>query len=118
MPIEKNSELNYLLLGIDINLKNIFRLIEIGKNKTEKIKNLRKARRDLLFIKLKENGGKDMLQSFIEVGFTKDEFSDTATDYVTAETKDQTPSNFMLLKNKFPDLTSFDRQGFKNKINK
>lgn len=34
MPIEKNSELNYLLLGIDINLKNIFRLIEIGKNKT------------------------------------------------------------------------------------
>jgi outer membrane lipoprotein-sorting protein len=34
MPIEKNSELNYLLLGIDINSKDIFRLIEIGKNKT------------------------------------------------------------------------------------
>jgi outer membrane lipoprotein-sorting protein len=34
MPIEKNSELNYLLLGIDINSKDIFRLIEIGENKT------------------------------------------------------------------------------------
>ncbi len=34
MPIEKNSELNYLLLGMDINSKDIFRLIEIGKNKT------------------------------------------------------------------------------------
>ena len=34
IPIEKNSELNYLLLGIDINSKDIFRLIEIGKNKT------------------------------------------------------------------------------------
>ena len=34
IPIEKNSELNYLLLGIDVNSKDIFRLIEIGKNKT------------------------------------------------------------------------------------
>ena len=32
IPINKNSDLNYLLLGIDINSKDIFRLIEIGKN--------------------------------------------------------------------------------------
>ena len=34
VPYDKNSDLNYLLLGIDINTKDIFRLIEIGKNKT------------------------------------------------------------------------------------
>jgi len=34
MPIDKNSDLKYLLLGIDINSKDIFRLIEIGKNQT------------------------------------------------------------------------------------
>ena len=34
IPVDKNSDLNYLLLGIDINTKNIFRLIEIGKNET------------------------------------------------------------------------------------
>ena len=34
VPDDKNSDLNYLLLGIDINTKNIFRLIEIGKNET------------------------------------------------------------------------------------
>ena len=33
-PIEKNSDLKYLLLGIDIDSKDIFRLIEIGKNQT------------------------------------------------------------------------------------
>ena len=34
VPYDKNSDLNYLLLGIDINTKDIFRLIEIGKNQT------------------------------------------------------------------------------------
>ena len=34
VPYDKNSDLNYLLLGIDINTKDIFRLIEIGKNET------------------------------------------------------------------------------------
>ena len=34
IPIEKNSDLKYLLLGIDIDSKDIFRLIEIGKNQT------------------------------------------------------------------------------------
>ena len=34
MPIDKNSDLKYLLLGIDMNSKDIFRLIEIGKNQT------------------------------------------------------------------------------------
>ena len=34
IPIDTSSDLNYLLLGIDINTKNIFRLIEIGKNET------------------------------------------------------------------------------------
>ncbi len=34
MPIDKNSDLKYLLLGIDVNSKDIFRLIEIGKNQT------------------------------------------------------------------------------------
>tara|TARA_B100001250_G_scaffold145865_1_gene124866 strand:- start:3485 stop:4120 length:636 start_codon:yes stop_codon:yes gene_type:complete len=33
-PIDKNSDLKYLLLGIDIDSKDIFRLIEIGKNQT------------------------------------------------------------------------------------
>ena len=34
VPYDKNSDLNYLLLGIDIKTKDIFRLIEIGKNET------------------------------------------------------------------------------------
>ena len=34
MPIDKNSDLKYLLLGIDMNSKDIYRLIEIGKNQT------------------------------------------------------------------------------------
>ena len=34
IPKNKNSDLNYLLLGIDTNSKDIFRLIEIGKNQT------------------------------------------------------------------------------------
>ena len=34
IPTEENPDLNYLLLGIDINSKDIFRLIEIGKNGT------------------------------------------------------------------------------------
>jgi len=34
IPMDKGSDLDYLLLGIDINTKNIFRLIEIGKNET------------------------------------------------------------------------------------
>ncbi len=34
IPIDNNSDLKYLLLGIDMNSKDIFRLIEIGKNQT------------------------------------------------------------------------------------
>ena len=34
IPLDTSSDLNYLLLGIDIDTKNIFRLIEIGKNET------------------------------------------------------------------------------------
>ena len=34
MPLDKNSVLKYLLLGIDMNSKDIYRLIEIGKNQT------------------------------------------------------------------------------------
>ncbi len=34
IPIEENKEINYLLLGIDILKKTIYRLIEIGTNET------------------------------------------------------------------------------------
>jgi outer membrane lipoprotein-sorting protein len=34
IPSEENLDIKYLLLGIDVNSKNIFRLIEIGSNGT------------------------------------------------------------------------------------
>jgi len=34
IPTEENKEINYLLLGIDIIKKTIYRLIEIGTNGT------------------------------------------------------------------------------------
>ena len=37
IPIEENKEINYLLLGIDILKKTIYRLIEIGTNETRTI---------------------------------------------------------------------------------
>ena len=42
LPIEENSEVKYLLIGVDINNLNLFKIIEIGKNGTNttlKIKN-------------------------------------------------------------------------------
>ena len=30
-PIDSNSEISYVLLGIDINTKHVYNLIEIGK---------------------------------------------------------------------------------------
>ena len=42
LPIEENSDVKYLLIGIDINNLNLFKIIEIGKNGTNttlKIKN-------------------------------------------------------------------------------
>jgi outer membrane lipoprotein-sorting protein len=33
-PIDSNSDINYILLGIDANTKHIYNLIEIGKNGT------------------------------------------------------------------------------------
>lgn len=35
MPIDSNSEINHVLLGIDIKTKHIYNLIEIGSNKTK-----------------------------------------------------------------------------------
>lgn len=34
-PIDSNSEIKYVLLGIDVKTKHIYRLIEIGKNSTK-----------------------------------------------------------------------------------
>lgn len=34
-PIDSNSEISYILLGIDLNTKHIYNLIEIGKNSTK-----------------------------------------------------------------------------------
>ncbi|MFH6772796.1 LolA family protein [Gaetbulibacter aestuarii] len=34
-PIDSNSEIKYILLGIDANTKNIYNLIQIGKNGTK-----------------------------------------------------------------------------------
>lgn len=34
-PIDSSSEIKYVLLGIDVKTKNIYRLIEIGKNGTK-----------------------------------------------------------------------------------
>ncbi len=34
-PIDSNSEINYILLGIDANTKHIYNLIQVGKNKTK-----------------------------------------------------------------------------------
>jgi len=42
LPIEENSDVKYLLVGVDINNLNLFKIIEIGKNGTNttlKIKN-------------------------------------------------------------------------------
>ena len=42
LPIEENSDVKYLLIGVDINNLNLFKIIEIGKNGTYttlKIKN-------------------------------------------------------------------------------
>ena len=42
LPVEENSDVKYLLLGVDINNLNLFKIIEIGKNGTNttlKIKN-------------------------------------------------------------------------------
>jgi len=35
IPIDSNAEINHVLLGIDINTKHIYNLIEIGANKTK-----------------------------------------------------------------------------------
>jgi len=34
-PIDSNSEIDYILLGIDANTKHIYNLIQVGKNKTK-----------------------------------------------------------------------------------
>ena len=34
LPVEENSDVKYLLLGVDINNLNLFKIIEIGKNGT------------------------------------------------------------------------------------
>jgi outer membrane lipoprotein-sorting protein len=34
-PIDSNAEINHVLLGIDINTKHIYNLIEVGANKTK-----------------------------------------------------------------------------------
>lgn len=34
-PIDSNTEINHVLLGIDINTKHIYNLIEVGSNKTK-----------------------------------------------------------------------------------
>ena len=34
-PIDSNAEINYVLLGIDINTKHVYNLIEIGSNATK-----------------------------------------------------------------------------------
>lgn len=34
-PIDTNTEINHVLLGIDINTKHIYNLIEVGSNKTK-----------------------------------------------------------------------------------
>jgi len=34
-PIDSNSEINHVLLGIDVNTKHIYNLIEVGANKTK-----------------------------------------------------------------------------------
>jgi outer membrane lipoprotein-sorting protein len=34
-PIDSNSEINHVLLGIDIKTRHIYNLIEVGKNKTQ-----------------------------------------------------------------------------------
>jgi len=42
LPIEENSDVKYLLVGVDVNNLNLFKIIEIGKNGTNttlKIKN-------------------------------------------------------------------------------
>ena len=35
IPIDSNTEINYVLLGIDINTKHVYNLIEIGDNNTK-----------------------------------------------------------------------------------
>lgn len=42
IPIDSNSEISHLFLGIDIDKNNISKLIEIGKNKTKTILNVKK----------------------------------------------------------------------------
>ena len=42
IPIDLNSEISHLLLGVDIDNNNISKLIEIGKNKTKTILNVKK----------------------------------------------------------------------------
>lgn len=37
IPIDADSEISYFLLGIDQNTKHIYKLIEIGKNKTQTV---------------------------------------------------------------------------------
>ena len=34
LPIEENSDAKYLLIGVDINNLNLFKIIEVGKNGT------------------------------------------------------------------------------------
>ena len=40
IPSDSDSDINYLLLGINISNNNISKLIEIGKNKTKTILNV------------------------------------------------------------------------------
>ena len=40
IPSDSNSDIDYLLLGINISNNNISKLIEIGKNKTKTILNV------------------------------------------------------------------------------
>jgi len=35
VPIDSNTEINHVLLGIDIKTKHIYNLIEVGSNKTK-----------------------------------------------------------------------------------
>ena len=40
LPIEENSDVKYLLIGVDINNLNLFKIIEIGKNGTNTTLNI------------------------------------------------------------------------------
>ena len=47
IPINSNSDIDYLLLGIDISNNNIVKLIEIGKNKTKTILTVNQLQYDI-----------------------------------------------------------------------